>query len=94
MDSRVILDWFVHDGTSTTMGRQKSHKRIAIDLGHVADVAELTLLTQKMARFVASRQFPRTTIRSGLPWAENAVLAQPVPPSGGEGGEMDPLPEL
>jgi hypothetical protein len=68
--------------------RPAQHRRVIVTCTIELDRGQLAHLGARMAQYVVHTQRGSKAVPRGLPWWEVGVTDQPVPPGGGEGGEM------
>lgn len=86
---RITCDYWVYPGSRTErMVKAVLHRRVQITHPIALDRAQLVVVAHRMVSYIMGTQRGSKAVPRGLPWWEIGATPQPVPPGGGEGGEM------
>lgn len=86
---RITCDYWVYPASRTErMVKAVLHRRVQITHPIALDRSQLVVVAHRMVTYIMGTQRGSKAVPRGLPWWEVGTTAQPVPPSGGEGGEM------
>lgn len=86
---KVTLDYYVDVVAEDGKARKSlAHRRVIVTVPEALRRDQMATLALRMATHIVHTQRGNGTLRRGLPWHEVGMDFQPVPPGGGEGGEM------